>query len=96
MPGQGVHSSGALVLCSYLLLCPCPPQGLCRWASDGLVAPVMGLDVTQEDIIWALPPAVVSLSSFVGVHIMQQICPAHSCYYKVRYFVSDLFDSSQL
>lgn len=32
-----------------------PSLGLCRWPSDGLMAPVMDLGAAWQDIIWASP-----------------------------------------
>lgn len=41
-----------LGLDSRLPLCLCPALGLGRWASGGLMTPVMGLEEPQQGIIW--------------------------------------------
>jgi len=66
---KGGCSSGVLSLGSHLPSCPCVPLGLCGWASDGQMAPVMGLGGARQDIIWYPPPAIVSLNSFVGMQM---------------------------
>ena len=69
-PGQGCCSSRVLRLgFPPATVCCCAPLGLCRWAFAGLMVAVMGQGVARQGIIWALPPAVVSLGSFVGVQM---------------------------
>jgi len=68
-PVQGRRSLGVCNLGSCLSLYPCAPLGLCRWAFFGLMAPVMGLQVAWQGIVWGPPPVIVSLNSFAGVQM---------------------------
>lgn len=45
--------------CHWVSLLVCA-LGLCKWACDGLMAPGTDLEVAQQGMIWAPPPAIVS------------------------------------
>lgn len=72
-PRQAVHSFPSLIL---IPTCPFAPQGLRRWVSDGLRAPVMGLEVARAADYLGYS-TIVSLCYSMGVqtsvyHITQQ------------------------
>lgn len=64
--------SGAFDLFPPAVFCPWAPPGLCRWAFNGLMAPVVGLGVAGWWIVWDLLSATVGLSIFVSV--MMSFC----------------------
>lgn len=81
-PGRGPDRAFLLrTLGSHLPLWPCITLGLCRWAFEGLMAPMqMGLGLTWQVVTWAPSPVIVSV--LLCGHADQlshnlTVCPVH-------------------